>query len=59
MQSKKSTYPILDLPETGSVESPDAIYIIGEQLSDVVQKNLQFFNTKTMMLWVVRNSGIW
>lgn len=37
-QSEESAYPKLDLPETGSVESPDATYIISDQLTDEVQK---------------------
>ena len=37
-KSPETAYPKLDLPETGSVGSPDATYIIGDQLTDEVQK---------------------
>jgi hypothetical protein len=37
-QMKEPAYPKLDLPETGSVGSPDATYIIGDQLTDEMQK---------------------
>ncbi len=37
-KNNESTYPKPDLPETGSLESPDATYIIGDQLTDELQK---------------------
>jgi len=37
-QSKDATYPKLDMPKTGSVESPDATYSINDQLTEELQK---------------------
>lgn len=37
-KSNESSYPKLDLPKAGSVESPDATYILGDQLRDEMQK---------------------
>lgn len=44
-QNKDVSYPELDLPKTGSVESPDATYSIGDQLAEDLQK------TQTVMTY--------